>query len=488
MKTLWIRVAMVFGAVFLVVVVVAIVRAASLNASTEPAELDRPSLSDESALISRFAHALTLPTQSPTGSDPELDGFRELHAQLETWFPRVHAQAEKEVINEATLLFTIRGAEPDLPGVAFLAHQDVVPVEEGTEDAWTHPPFAGRVEDGYVWGRGALDNKHNLMALLEALEHRLESGELPQHTLYLIFGHDEEVGGMRGAREVAERFRSEGVELAAVYDEGLIIADGIVPGIEGPIALVGTTEKGYVTLEVTASSDGGHASMPPQELAAVKLSRALTRLYESPMRAAIDGPTRMMFDEAAPHMGFGMRFVFGNLWLTEPLVISQMTKSPSTHAALRTTMAPTMLRASPRENVLPQQATATLNIRIHPRDSIASVIAHVKKVVDDPAITVTPVSEMRAEPGPIASMESPGYVALRDAIHEVFGPIPVAPNMLIAAADARHFTGLTPNVFRFQAVALSARDLERIHGTDERISTEAYLDLVRFYIQLLRKW
>ncbi|RVU48139.1 M20/M25/M40 family metallo-hydrolase [Lujinxingia sediminis] len=488
MKIFLIRAAMLISVIVLGGLSLAIVRAASLSSSAEPAELDRPSLTDERVIVKRLAHALTIPTLSPTPSEPQLERFGELHAELEAWFPRVHARAEKEVINGATLLFTIRGSEPELPGVAFLAHQDVVPVEEGTEREWTHPPFSGAVEDGYIWGRGALDNKHNVMALLEALEHLLESGELPQHTLYLVFGHDEEVGGMHGARVVAEGFKSEGVELAAVYDEGLIIADGIVPGIDGAIALVGITEKGYVTLEVTASSDGGHASMPPKELAAVKLSRALERLYESPMRAAIDGPTRRMFDEAAPHMDFGMRLVFGNLWLTEPLVISQMAKSPSTHAALRTTIAPTMLRASPRENVLPQQATATLNIRIHPRDSIASVIAHVNEVVDDPTISVTPVSDMRAEPGPVASMESQGFLALRDAIHEVFGPIPVAPNMLIAAADARHFTSLTSNVFRFQAVALTSNDLERIHGTDERISTEAYLDLVRFYVQLLRKW
>ncbi|WP_230467165.1 M20/M25/M40 family metallo-hydrolase [Lujinxingia vulgaris] len=488
MKTLWIRAAMLIGLVVTALLAVAIVRAALLSPSTEPAELDPPSLSDELAPITRLAQALTIPTTSPTPDTPDLEHFRELHRQLEEWFPRVHSRASKEVINDATLLFTIPGSEPDLPAVAFLAHQDVVPVEAGTESDWTHPPFAGAVEDGYVWGRGALDNKHNVMALMEALEQQLERGKEPRHTLHLIFGHDEEVGGTRGARVVAQRFQADGVKLAAVYDEGLIIADGIVPGIEGAIALVGITEKGYVTIELTASSEGGHASMPPKELAALKLARALERIHQHPMPAAIDGPTRMMFEEAAPHMDFGMRLVFGNLWLTEPLVIAQMAKSPSTHAALRTTFAPTMLRASPRENVLPQQATATLNIRIHPRDSIASVIAHINEVVDDPEISVTPVGEMRAEPGPLASMESQGFLALRDAVHEVFGPIPVAPNMLIAAADGRHFTSLTPNVFRFQAVALTARDLERIHGTDERIATEAYLDLVRFYVQLLQKW
>src|SRR5690554_5969516 len=306
MKTILTRTAILLGALLFILVAMVLSRAALLSPGGSPVTAHHVELEREDERIARFAEALTIPTTSPTPEHPQLDSFQQLHQRLEGWFPRVHAKARREVINDATLLFTLEGSQPDLPAVVFLAHQDVVPVEPGTEDDWTHPPFAGTVADGFVWGRGALDNKHNLMALMEALERQLERGEAPRHTMHLIFGHDEEVGGAQGALAVAQRFKDQNVALAAVYDEGLIIADGIVPGIDGPIALIGITEKGYVTLGVTATAEGGHASMPPNQLAAVKLARALGRLDEHPMRAAIDGPTRMMFDVAAPHMAFGM--------------------------------------------------------------------------------------------------------------------------------------------------------------------------------------
>ncbi|RAL24670.1 hypothetical protein DL240_00225 [Lujinxingia litoralis] len=476
------------GGSLLVLVSVVLVRTAMLTPA--PSQVSQPEieLSDEDAIIARFARALSIPTVSPTAEAPNLHHFRELHDHLQSWFPRVHAEASLEVVNDATLFFTLPGTDPALPEVVFLAHQDVVPVEPGTEHDWTYPPFGGTVAEGFVWGRGALDNKHNLMALMEALERQLQQGERPRHTLSLVFGHDEEVGGTQGAKVVASLLKEQGASLAAVYDEGLIIADGLVPGIPGQVALIGITEKGYVTLNLTATAEGGHASMPPEQLAVSRLAAALNRLANNPMPAAIDGPTRMMFDALAPHMAFPFRALFANLWLTEPLVVSQMEASPASNAALRTTVAPTMLRASPRENVLPQQAVATLNIRINPRDSIADVLAYVESVIDDSAITVTPVGEMRSEPGPMASTERAGYIALRESVQEVFGAIPVAPNTLVAAADGRHFTDLTPDVYRFQAVALTARDLERIHSTDERLATGAYLDLVRFYGRLLQKW
>ena len=431
---------------------------------------------------------MQFPTVSLVDEEDDRTPFYELHAYLEEEYPQVHEVATRELVNGLTPHYVIEGADSEAPHVVFLAHLDVVPVESGTEDDWSHPSFSGAVEEGFVWGRGTLDNKHNMMAMLEAAEAWLEEGGRPEHTLHFVFGHDEEIGGLQGAKAVAQSMEEQGLEVVAVYDEGLFVVDGIIPGVDEPVGLVGITEKGYLTLEIRARAGGGHSSMPPDELAVIRLARALEKLHDNPMDAAIDGPTRQMFDAIVAEMNFGHRLIFRNLWLLESVVLSQMTDAPSTNAAVRTTMAPTVLRAGDRENVLPQEAVATVNFRIHPRDDIESVVSHVEGLVADDHVTVEIAGTMRAEPSPIASLESGGFEALHRAFRTVHPDVVLAPNMMIAFADARHFTGLTDDVYRFTPVTLRAEDLSRIHGTDERIAVDEYLDLIRYYEALLRQW
>ena len=438
--------------------------------------------------VERLSQAVQYPTISPESPDETPESFVELREYLETEFPVFHEIAERQLAGDLTLHFTVEGTEPDAPHVVFLAHQDVVPVEEGTEDDWEHPPFSGAVADGFVWGRGTLDNKQNVMALLEAAETWFEEGGEPERTLHFVFGHDEEIGGLDGAATVAEGLESEGVDVETVYEEGLVITDGIIPGVDEPVALVGVTEKGYLTVEVTAEATGGHSSMPPRDLAVVRLARAIDKLEANPRPAAIDGPALAMFDRVAPEMDFLHRLLFRNLWLFEPLILGELVAVPSTNAAVRTTAAPTVLRAGDTENVLPQQAVATVNFRLHPRDGIDEVIAGLEELIGGEHITVEAVGEMRAEPSPVASMESPGFAAIEEAFAEVFGEIVLAPNVLVAATDSRHFTDLTDDIYRFTPVVLTDDDLERIHGTNERIGVEAYLDLIRYYSRLLRRW
>jgi len=165
-----------------------------------------------------------------------------------------------------------------------MAHMDVVPVEAATESSWHQPPFSGRVAEGFIWGRGAMDDKASVMGLLEAVEHLLESGFEPQRTVYLAFGHDEEIGGNSGAAKIAGLLQSRGLELEYVLDEGLNIFNGIVPGISAPVALIGVAEKGYLTLQLTAESPGGHSSAPPEHTAITVISRALQRLEGRPFQ------------------------------------------------------------------------------------------------------------------------------------------------------------------------------------------------------------
>ncbi|MFU8802852.1 MAG: M20 family peptidase [Bradymonadaceae bacterium] len=488
MKKNLLRALSVVGVLIAVLPGIAVIRAmtnSSVQVAVTPVDIDV----DREA-VQRFSQAIRFPTIADPEGDTQPEPFLEFHEFLEQAFPRVHESLELEKVNELTLHFRWVGTVPGTPHVGtphvvFVAHQDVVPVEAGTIEAWTHPPFSGAIAEGYVWGRGTIDNKLSVMGLLEAVEGLLAKGVVPERTIHFVFGHDEEVGGTRGAKVVAEKLAAEGVEVEAVIDEGLVIADGIVPGVDGPVALIGVAEKGYLTLRLTARTAGGHSSMPPRNLAVTKLSRALVRLDEHPMPASLDGPAAMMFDAVAPEMDFGYRLLFSNRWLFGQLILGQMESGPSTNALVRTTMAPTMLEGSERENVLPQAASVVINFRLHPRDSMDDALAHVRRVIDDAEIEVEAVGEFQSEASPVARLDTRAFRLMETAVREVYPSVVVSPGMVLAATDSRHFTNLTSDVYRFMPVTLTSEELERIHGTDERVGVEEYLDAVRFYKRVL---
>jgi carboxypeptidase PM20D1 len=283
-----------------------------------------------------------------------------LHAFLQGAYPAVHAAMTRQVVAGHGLVYTWPGAEPGLAPIVLMAHQDVVPVTPGTEKDWKHPPFAGVVAENAVWGRGAIDDKGSLIALFEAMEALASGGFKPRRTVILVSGHDEEVRG-EGAQAAAALLKSHGVRAEFVLDEGLaVIADNPVTG--GRLALIGTAEKGYGTLRVTAPATGGHSSTPPKDAGgAVALSRAVVAIAEHAFPMAFSGPGAEMVETVAPTAGFAVRMAVANRWLFEPLLVRQVGATPPGAALLHTTIAPTMLRGSPKENVLPQDATAWIN-------------------------------------------------------------------------------------------------------------------------------
>ena len=307
-----------------------------------------------------------------------------------------------------------------------LAHQDVVPVAAGEETGWTHPPFAGVVADGHVWGRGALDDKASLVAILEAVERLAASGRAPRRAILLAFGHDEEVGGERGAARIAERLAERGVAPEFVLDEGMaVLADG-VPGVRGLVALVGIAEKGSVTLDLEVEAEGGHSSMPPRQTAIGILAAAVARLEASPMPARLAGPARLMLEGLAPEMGFGSRLAVANLWLFRRPLERRLAASPAGNALLRTTTAATLVEGGVKENVLPRSARAAVNFRLLPGDSIRSVIEHARRAIADPRVAVKVRGGFAAEASPVAPVETAGFEAIRRSIAEVFPGAAVA--------------------------------------------------------------
>jgi carboxypeptidase PM20D1 len=442
---------------------------------------------DEQAAAARFAETLKFRTISY--QDPrDFDGapFRGLHAYLERTYPRVHRTLDREVVADYSLLYRWQGGDRSLEPILLMSHLDVVPVEPDTEESWTHPPFGGVVADGYVWGRGALDNKASTTAPLEAIEALLAGGFAPRRTIYLAFGHDEEIGGGQGAVAIVALLEERGVRLAYTVDEGMAIVEGLAPGVEAPTAIVGLAEKGSVSLRLTARGEGGHSSAPPAETTVGTLARAVAALEASPMPARLDGASGAMFDFLAAEMDFGPRLLVANRWLTEGLIVGRMEQSAASNAMLRTTTAPTIIQGGVKSNVLPSAAHAIVNFRILPGDTIESVLAHAREVVDDPAVTIERSGLASANPSPVSAADGEGFEAVSRSVREVFPGVLVAPGLVFAGTDTRHYLGIAENGYRFIPWRLRPGDLGRIHGTNERIGVANYADIIRYYGQLIR--
>lgn len=449
-------------------------------ATSEVAPAQTPPLAEGAP--QRLARALTFRTVSSDSAPPDREAFLAFHAFLRESFPLVHERLARTEIAGLSLLYEWPGGDPAAKPALFLAHQDVVPAAE--TGSWTHPPFAGVVADGYVWGRGAMDDKASLVGWLEAVEHLLSEGFQPARTVYFAFGHDEETGG-DGARAIAEHLAARGVRLELVLDEGGFVGRGLMSGIEAPVALVGIAEKGYLTVELRVHEEGGHSSRPPKETAIGILSRAVAALEQNPFPSRLDGATEQMFERLGPQLPFAQRLVVANRWLLEPLLLSGLEGNPTTATLVRTTIAPTMLRAGEKENVLARQAIATINLRILPGGTVDGTLARIRRVVDDARVEVRAGTAI--EPSPMSSTASAAWDLLSRSIREVLGnDIVVSPYLMVAGTDSRHFTSIADDVYRFFAMTVTPDDVERFHGVDERISLADYERVSALYYRLLR--
>ncbi len=384
------------------------------------------------------------------------------------------------------MLLRWQGSDASLKPVLLTGHYDVVPVIPGTEEDWTHPPFDGVVADGIVWGRGALDDKSAVVAQLEAAAAILAKGFKPRRTIYFSFGHDEEVGGRRGAGGVVELLKLQGVSLDWSLDEGSFLMDGMMDGIEPLIAPINVAEKGYLTLEIVARGDGGHSSMPPAQTAVGVLAEAISKLEASPLPGGLDGVSGEMFDAISRHMDFTYRIAFANRWLFNSVLEDQLDNTTFGNAMLRTTTAPTMLSGSIKANVLPIEAIATVNFRLHPRDSVEGVINHVKRAVSHDKVEVRTANN---EPGggasKVSDWTSPGFSVIGRSVREIYPSSVIVPGIMIAASDTRHYGQIADNSFRFNPIIVTPEVMTGFHGTDERIPVEHLVNAVRIYMRIL---
>jgi carboxypeptidase PM20D1 len=474
----------VLGAICLIVAVLIVrtIAFTSRQMQTQPVE---KFTFDRQAALSRLSQAIQFQTVSFSNlSSTAAQEFERFHAFLAGAFPLAHQRLTRQVVDHS-LFYEWKGTDNQLKPILLMAHMDVVPVDKAMESSWRHPPFAGRIADGYIWGRGTMDDKAGVLGILEAVERLLSEDYRPKRTIFLAFGHDEELGGNNGAAKIAAILRQRNVELELVLDEGLNIFRGIIEGVTAPVALIGVAEKGYLSLKLSVQAAGGHSSIPPADGAITVLSRAMEKLAATPFTPRVSGATRQMLEFLGPEMVWSRKLALANLWFFEPLVTRQLAASPLTNAAIRTTIAPTIFTAGAQDTVLPTTATAVINLRVLPGDTIAGATDHVRKAIADPRVSITPAS-VPVEPSAVSEIDSASFKLLQRTIRQTAPDAIVAPSLLVAATDSRHYTGLTKNIFRFLPIALGPEDAKRYHGIDERISVEDYERCIRFYAQLIR--
>jgi len=440
---------------------------------------------DVSAAAIRLGEAIRFRTVSLVEDGEDRAQFEQFHVWMQQRYPAFHAAARREIVGELSLLYTWEGSDPAQPPILLLAHQDVVPVAEDTLRAWTVDPFGGLVRDNAVWGRGAIDNKGSLVALLEAAEFLAAQGRRPVRTIIFAFGHDEELGGEGGAVLMARALADRGVRAWFVLDEGLAALDRH-PLTGGPSAMIGISERGSGTLRVRAVGQPGHSSMPPSETAVSLVSEAVDRIHAMPIERKLEGgPALGMMRALAPELSLTNRMAVSNEWLFAPLLRQRMEGNPAAQALLGTTIAPTMIEGGVRPNVLPAEATAMINFRIHPRDDSAGLLRRARQAVAELDGVTVDWAETPRDATSISSTTSSSYALIAALSREILPDAPVAPGLVLAGTDSRHYYGVAENVYRFQPILLTAEDLEMPHGLNERLSVDNLGRMIRFYIGLM---
>ena len=440
-------------------------------------------------IVDKLSSAIRFKTVSYTeGSSIEYDQFEKFLEFLPEAFPHLFKRAEKVTIADYSLVLKISGSDTKAKPILMLAHYDVVPAENLTE--WKYPPFDGRVEENEVWGRGALDNKGPLISILQAAEEALSNGWSPTRTVYFASGHDEELGGDRGAKSIVRYFKEQGVQFYAVYDEGMtMVTPEVFSVVDRNVAFIGTSEKGLVDIELSVEGKSAHASMPLQSTAAGTLSKAVALVEENPFPPRIIGPVAELFAYVAPYTRGIITLMLRNTGVFAPLLKPILQRTPTTNALIRTTQAVTMLQGSSKENVLPARASAVINCRILPGETVGDVVRHMQKAVKGLPVKVATVPPTGGnDPLPVSCTEHEGYRRLKEAITAVYPDIVVSPSLVLVTTDSRHFREISDNIYRFIPFILDRALLGSLHSTDERTPVDVLVKAVQVYRGLLENF
>lgn len=469
-------------------IAVTLIRGVFYKAKPPVSESFAPEQVNEKRAADNLSRAIQIKTISNEDeSKVDWSEFQRFHEFLKEAYPLIHSTMEVEDVSKASLLFKWQGSDDSLEPIAFLSHQDVVPVTPGTEGDWEHPPFEGFNDGEFIWGRGALDMKNHLICLMESIETLLEEGYQPKRTVYLCFGHNEEIvaGSGNGAHELAKTLESRGVHLDSVIDEGGAMLSAKVKGLlDANLTGVGVAEKGYADFEITVKAKGGHSSQPPEHTAIGILSEKVLKLEKHQFKSKMLPFVYNLFSDIGKRTSYLGRIVFCNLWLLKPLVLKVMSKIPPAASLVRTTTAVTMAKGSPAANVLPQKASVTVNFRIMPGQTIEDVRQHIEKLVGGENVEIRFIKGK--EPSLVSPTNTRSFETLSRLAVAIDSKNIVAPYLVMGGTDAYNYENVCENIYRFAPFTIDTALLLTTHSTNERIPVSQLTQGVTFFKRYIR--
>lgn len=433
--------------------------------------------------IDRMAEAISYRTISyQDREDFDSTQFLLFNDFLTRSYPLLHERSEHTIINQYSHLYKWEGRNTSLEPIILMGHLDVVPI--ASLALWSVHPFDEGVMSDTIYGRGTLDDKGSLISILEAVEQLMADGFIPDRTIYLSLGHDEEISGTQGATYIASYLESQNVKAAFVLDEGGVRVTGDMLGIDRQVALIGIAEKGFLSIELVVNMAGGHSSSPSSETSIDVLATAVSKLKKNPPKAHITEVLNEYLNKIGPEMGFTSKVIIANRGILGSLLVNQMANAKTGNAMVRTTTAPTIFEAGIKDNVIPTSARAVVNFRIIPGENINTVVEHIKKTITDDRISVE-VMKGSSNPSVVSPVNNSYYASIERSIKEIFPTVLTTPNLVVAATDSRHFSNISPNIYRFTPFLISPDNMGCYHGIDERIPVSEYEDAIRFYTRVI---
>ena len=433
---------------------------------------------DEDAALRNFSLLLKKQTIWPRYGEIRKEEFDSFLPLLQELYPNACAAMKLHRINEYGILMQWRGSAPGAKPVVLMSHYDVV---DADPVKWTLPPFCGEVHAGAVWGRGAVDTKCILAALMQASEILIQQGFQPKRDLFFSFSNNEESGGDTTPAIVDWLFE-RGIEPWFVLDEGGAIVNSPALGVKQDFAMVGVSEKGILDAIIRVRGVPGHAATPKDTDATTRLVKVVSDIQHHQFEAKLPAVTRRMLSGIARYSNFGMRLIFANLWLFSPLVKFIMLQNSETNAMLRTTAALTKLKGSQEINIIPTVAEAAFSVRVAPWDNTEKVIRRLRTVAGEHADLSW---DYRFEPSPISPDSGKAFDLLKRTVDDVYPAVQTVPYVMNGGTDARHFSKICKNVYRFAGFRFSEAERASMHGNDEKLEINSYLDGVHFYVKLL---
>lgn len=470
-------------------IAVTLVRAAFFK----PVKIEAAKITDAKPDKIKIAEHLSDAIKCKTVSMPRDEGvdweeFEKLHRLLDETYPLIRQNTEKETIGKASLVYRWKGKNPKLDPIALLAHQDVVPVAEGTEKDWEHDAFEGYSDGETLWGRGALDMKNHLICVMEAVESLIAEGFVPERDVYLCFGHNEETVGSdcAGAKMIVETLQKRGIHLDSVLDEGSALLRLDVKGlIHTYVTAVGIAEKGYVDMKITLHDKGGHTSAAPKHSGMAKLANTVKDLEKHQFKAR----WLPFLDELLGSVGrkatYAGRVVMCNLPILRPLILFIFKLIPGSASLIRTVTSISQCEGSPAANVLPQRPSLTVNFRPLQGDSIDDVEKHIRKYVRYKDIEITRYNQKEATKlSPTDSRAFKAIQSVEEGLHP--GDVVVAPYLVMGGTDASYYDVICDNVLRFAPFNVSLSLFLTTHATNERIPIDCLEEAVIFFREYVK--